>query len=393
MLQNLSWGNYLKNYMDGITSKIKDISLIGFADVLSKAIASVFWFYIASLLEPSSYGEITYAFSIAGITSAFALLGSSNTVTIYVAKKIPVESTLYFVTLLAGIASSIVLFLIFFDIGLSFLNITILIFSLVIAELLGNQLYKTYGKVVIIQKFLMVIITISFYHVFGETYIVLGIALSYFPFLFYIFKSFSSVKINFSLLRKKSNFLISNYAQTLSGAFGSSLDKIIVAPLFGFTILGNYSLGLQFLVLLTILPEVARKYLMAQESKGVVNRKLKIIIIMSSIFLAILGIFVGPPVMSYFFPKFIEAQDVIQILSISVIPTTIMMIYYTKFLGMEQSKHTLLISISRTLSQILLIIFLGNIYGINGIAFALVIASTVSAIYAICANQITKNKI
>lgn len=379
--------------MGNITSKIKDVSIIGFADILSKAIASIFWFYVASLLEPSSYGEITYVFSIAGITSGFALLGSSNTVSIYVAKKIPIESTLYFITLLAGIMSSIVLFFIFFDVGLSFLNIAILIFSLVIAELLGNQLYKTYSKVVIIQKILMVIISISFYHIFGEEYIVLGIALSYFPFLFYIFKTFSKVKINFSLLKKKSNFLVSNYAQTLSGAFGSSLDKIIIVPLFGFTILGNYSLGLQFLVLLTILPEVARKYLIAQESKGVVNRKLKFMLIASSVFLAILGIFAGPPVMSYFFPKFIEAQDVIQIVSISVIPTTIMMIYYTKFLGMEQGRHTLIISISRTSSQILFIIVLGSIYGINGIAFALVIASTISAIYAVYANQIIKNKI
>ena len=148
--------------MGNITSKIKDVSIIGFADILSKAIASIFWFYVASLLEPSSYGEITYVFSIAGITSGFALLGSSNTVSIYVAKKIPIESTLYFITLLAGIMSSIVLFFIFFDVGLSFLNIAILIFSLVIAELLGNQLYKTYSKVVIIQKILMVIISISF---------------------------------------------------------------------------------------------------------------------------------------------------------------------------------------------------------------------------------------
>jgi O-antigen/teichoic acid export membrane protein len=379
--------------MDGITGKIKDISSIGLADILSKAIASIFWFYIASLLDPSFYGEISYVFSIAGISSALALLGSSNTVTIYVAKKIPVESTLYFLTLVTGIISSIVLFLIFFDIGLSLLNIAILIFSLVVAEFLGNQLYKTYAKVIIIQKILMVTFAISFYHIFGEEFIVSGIALSYFPFIFYILRTFSKVKINFSLLRKKSKFLVSNYGQTLSGAFGSSLPNFIIAPLFGFTILGNYSLGLQFLVILTILPEVARKYLIAQESNGIVNRKLKFIIIISSILLAVLGVFAGPPVMSYFFPKFIEAQDIIQILSISVIPTTISIIYYTKFLGMEHSKHVLIISISRTASQSFFIILLGTLYGVHGIAFALVIASTISAIYAVYANQTTKNKI
>ncbi len=373
--------------MEGITDKIKNISSIGLADVLSKAIAAIFWFYIASLLEPSSYGEITYVFSIAGITSALALLGSSNTVTVYVAKKIPIESTLYFITLLTGIISSIVLFLIFFNLGLSFLNIAILIFSLVIAEFLGNQLYKTYSKVVIIQKIIMVITAISFYYVFGEDGIVPGIALSYFPFVFYLLKTFSKVKMNFSLLKKNSNFLISNYAQTLSGAFGSSLDKIIIAPLFGFTLLGNYSLGLQFLVVLTILPEVARKYLIAQESKRVVNKKLKVLLIFSSIILAILGVFAGPSVISYFFPKFIEAQDVIRIVSLSVIPTTIMMIYHTKFLGLEQGKYVLIISLFRTISQLVLIIVLGTMYGVNGIAASLVIASTISAIYAYFANR------
>ena len=244
--------------MDRITSKIKDISYIGFGDILSKAIAAIFWFYIASVLSPSYYGEISYVFSIAGISSAIALLGSSNTVTIYVAKKIPIESTLYFLTLVSGILSSIVLFLIFFDIGLSFLNITLLIFSLVIANFLGNQLYKTYAKVIIIQKILFVIFAISFYNIFGEEFIVLGIALSYFPFIFYIWKTFSKVKINFSLLKTKSNFLVSNYTQTLSAAFGGSLDKIIIAPMFGLTILGNYSLGLQFLTILTILPELQK---------------------------------------------------------------------------------------------------------------------------------------
>jgi len=373
--------------MGEITRKIKDISSVGIADVVSKGIAAIFWFYIASLLEPSNYGEITYVFSLAGVSSAVALLGSSNTITIYVAKKIHIESTLYFITLIAGLISSLVLFAIFLNLGLSFLNMGILIFSLITAEILGNQLYQTYGKVIIIQKILMVTIGISFYYIFGEVGIVPGIALSYFPFIYYIIKTFAKVKINFSILKNKSNFLISNYAQTLSGAFCSSLDKLIIAPLFGFALLGNYALGLQFLSILTLLPEVVRKYLMAQESKGLVNKKLKSLVIIGSIILAVLGIFAGPPVMSYFFPKFTEAQDVIRIVSISVIPTTIMMIYHTKFLGMEKGKYVLIISISRTASQMVFIIILGSLYGVNGLAAALVIASTISAIFAYVANQ------
>lgn len=373
--------------MGEITKKIKNISFVGIADIASKGIASIFWFYIASLLEPSSYGEIAYIFSLAGVSSAIALLGSSNTVTIYTAKKIHIESTLYFFTLITGLISSLVLFAIFLDLGLSFLNMGILIFTLITAEFLGNQLYQNYAKVVIFQKILMVTIGILFYNIFGEIGIVPGIALSYFPFVYYIIKTFSRVKINFSMLKDRSHFLINNYAQTLAGALTGSLDKIIIAPLFGFSLLGNYALGLQFLVLLTLLPEAVRKYLLAQESKGILNKKLKNLVIISSVLLAILGIFGGPPVMSYFFPKFIEAQDVIQIVSISVIPTTIMMLYYTKFLGMEQGKHLLILALSRTVSQIFFIIILGSMYGVNGIAASLVIASTISAIYAYFANQ------
>ena len=63
------------------------------------------------------------------------------------------------------------------------------------------------------------------------------------------------------------------------------------------------------------------------------------------------------------------------------------MIYHTKFLGMEEGKHVLIIALSRTISQIIFIIILGTLYGVNGIAGALVIASTISAIYAYVANQ------
>ena len=59
--------------MDGITGKIKDISSIGLADILSKAIASIFWFYIASQLGPENYGELTYLISIASLASGLSI--------------------------------------------------------------------------------------------------------------------------------------------------------------------------------------------------------------------------------------------------------------------------------------------------------------------------------
>ena len=65
--------------MAGI-KKIKDISAIGGADVFGTAMSAVFWFYLASQIEPSSYGEIHWFLGIAGIFSTIALFGTVNTV-------------------------------------------------------------------------------------------------------------------------------------------------------------------------------------------------------------------------------------------------------------------------------------------------------------------------
>ena len=45
----------------------KDVSTIGIVDIASNGIASIFWFYIASVLAPEEYGEISYIIAIAAI--------------------------------------------------------------------------------------------------------------------------------------------------------------------------------------------------------------------------------------------------------------------------------------------------------------------------------------
>ena len=62
--------------MDIRNKKIIDISSIGIADLLSAGIAGIFWFYIASILGPENYGEITYLLTIATLASGISLLGS-----------------------------------------------------------------------------------------------------------------------------------------------------------------------------------------------------------------------------------------------------------------------------------------------------------------------------
>ena len=373
--------------MDFISKKIKDISYITIADIVGAGISAIFWFYVAFTLGPEIYGEISYFISIAGLISTLSLLGASNTIIVYTAKNVRIQSTIYLLALSIGTIASLIVFFIFYNFGASFLILGYIIFALIIAQVLGKKIFLKYSKYVLTQRILMVVLSIGLYHIIGEEGILIGIPLSFTPYLWEFIKTFRISEINFNLLNQKRNFIINSYLQSLSGALSGSLDKLIIAPLFGFAILGNYSLGLQFLSLLTLIPIAVSRYLVPQDSTGNENKKIKKIIILFSVIVSILGITIGPLVISTLFSKFSVAENVIRIVSISVIPSTISMTYQTKFIGMEKSRLVLFSSLCWTVSQIFGIIILGNLFGVEGIALSLVIGTTAAATYSFFANK------
>ena len=250
--------------MGNIKKKIYDISSIGITDGVGLGIAAFFWFYIASELGPENYGELTFLISIAALVSGITLFGSHNTILVLAAKKIDIQATIYLITIIANVIGSIIIFALFFNLGISLLIIAYAMFSLVTFDLLGRKLYGNYMKYVIIQKILLVGFGIGFYYLIGENGILIGIAISHIHFIYHIVKSFKNSKVNFNLIRERKGFILNNFALSISGVFYGSLDKLIIGPLLGFAILGNYSLGLQFFSLLSILPSMATMYLFAQ---------------------------------------------------------------------------------------------------------------------------------
>lgn len=379
--------------MGKFRKKLTNLASIGIADVSAKGISAIFWFYVAAVLGPTGYGEIAYLLSVAMIASTVALLGAGNTLIVYTAKNVKIQSALYVLTLISGSITSIVVFFIFYDVGTSFLILGYVIFGLVTSELLGYKLYKNYSKYIITQRALMVVLSIGLFYIFGQEAILIGIALSFSPYIIGIIRGFKKTKINFNLIKERSNFLMNSYLHSVVATLNGSIDKIIIAPLVGFALLGNYSLGLQFLTLLQIIPMVVTKYIIPQDSTGIENRKLKKITILTSLGLAILGFTIGPFVISMIFPEFGEAEWVIQIVSLSIIPFTIVLMYQSKFLGQEKSSRLLFSSTIWVGTQILGIIILGSIYGINGIASAIVLGATASAIYVVIADELDKKKL
>jgi O-antigen/teichoic acid export membrane protein len=378
------------NKVNRILSKFKDLTTLGSANILSTAISGIFWFYVASLLGTTHYGEVSYFIAIAGIASAVSFLGAGTTTIVFTAKGEKILSTIFSITIISTAIASVILFILFKNFGVSLYVIGSLVFSLSTADILGQKLYKDYSKYLITQKLLFVGFALGFYYLIGPQGVILGYAVSFLPYFARIYRGFRESKINVSLIRPHFGFMMNSYVLDLSRTFSGQTDKLIVAPMLGFSLLGNYQLGLQFLSLLGLIPNIVYQYILPHDSTGKSNQKLKRATILVSVILAVSGIFLAPLVLPHLFPKFREAIDVIRIISLAIIPMSINLIYISKFLGGERSRIVLIGSGIYLLTQIFSIFTLGKIYGVNGVAGAYVLASFTEAIYLIVIDRVTR---
>ena len=370
--------------------QIKGLITIGSADIGGSVIGATFWFYMAATLDVKDYGEIAYLLSIAGIASAVSMTGASNTLMVYTAKNIKIQSAVYTISLSAAAITSIVVFLYFHNFGISLYIIGAVIFGLATAEILGSKKYLSYSRFLITQKILMVVFSIVLYYLIGIEGIIIGIALGYFHYIIRIYDGFKNSKIEFSTLKSKFGFMMNSFILNIANAFSGSFDKIIIAPILGFTLLGNYQLGIQVLSILLILPSISLKYMLPQEASGNPNIKLKTLTVLISILLTSCGIFLSPIIIPVLFAKYTEAVEIIQILSLSLIPISITVTYQSKFLSMEKSKIILIGALIYLSTQITLILFLGKMYGVNGMAAAFVLAATVECVFYVCVSKYVK---
>ena len=381
--------NIWKNFKDKIIGQ-KGLLSIGFADIVGSAISGLFWLYIASQLNPEIYGELIYFISIAGLAQMVSLLGSSNALTVYTAKNVKIQSTLFLISILAAAISLAIITIFLNRIDAGLLAVGFVVFSLVNSVILGKKLFVKYSKLVLSQKILTLILGLGLYFVFDVYGIIYGLALSYIPHLVIFVKEFSRTKIDFALLKPRKGFIINNYVMNLTSGLGGTLDKLIIAPVLGLALLGNYSLALQMFTMMMMFSAVVYKYLLPLDASGKSNKKIRQIAIIISIIMTILGVTILPNVIDWLFPKFIDAKDAIQIMSLGVVPGTISILYGSKFLGMEKSKIVMipkLVSLGIVIGGFL---YFGPIYGTVGLAWVIVTALTWESIFLFIMNRTLK---
>lgn len=363
------------------SSGLRGLGIIGITDITGNAISALFWFYMATLLGAEQYGQISYFLSIGSIVSTVSLLGSTNMLSVYLPKNVRLESTLSLISIMIGLAAFATLFFVFSNASIGTYVIGMIFVGLAGSEIIASRQYGSYPKYLIISKILMVVLSIGLYHMMGVNGVILGLGLAFFPYMGRIYKGFKESKIDFSLLRSRMGFMINSFILNLSSAFKGSIDKLIIAPLVGFTLLGNYQLGLQFLAVMNMLPLIVFKYILPQDAEGIPNKKLKRMTILSSVGITTLSIFLAPVVIPLLFSKYTAAIEVIQIVSISVVPFTISLIFMSEFLGNEKIRVILFGSGIFIAVLILSIVVLGRSFGINGIASGIVFADVAEAIF------------
>tara|TARA_B100001105_G_C22394106_1_gene445863 strand:+ start:1525 stop:2697 length:1173 start_codon:yes stop_codon:yes gene_type:complete len=370
---------------------LKSISQIGAATAGGNAIAAFFWIYMADFMGQEDYGELGYLLSIAGIASTISILGGQWTMSVYTAKGIQIESSLYFISIITSTISAAVLYFLFENVGISVYVVGLVVFNLFIAEILGKKQYKKYSKIFFSQKIILVALAIILYYILGVEGVLLAYGISYLVFTSRIISTLKNRDFNFELLRKRFKFWMNNYVYELSSTARNQIDILLIGPLFGFALLGNYFLGLQVLSLFLILPLIIFRYTLPEDSSGSSTKQIKIMAIVASIGLALLGIFVAPEIIPLVLPEYTDVIDLIPLLSIAIIPRTTTAMLMSGFLAKENNKYLVLGNVISISVLVLGILYFPQYFDVVGLAIAYVLGVTAQTIYLIVVHlRITK---
>jgi O-antigen/teichoic acid export membrane protein len=369
-----NWSNIRKKLF-----ALKGLALIGSADIIGNAVSSIFWLVVASLLLVEEYGEISYFIAIASL-GICCVVGSPETLMVFSTKHQKIIPTLLLLTLIFVVAASLIAFVIVQRFEIIFLIFSFIVLEVSITLLVGKKLYAKYSKFLLTQKTLQFAIGISLYFLLGVNGVLIGIALANFSLIPIFYKELRHYKIDLSLLKPKKEFIINTHMIYLISVLRRDIDKIIVVPILGFTVLGNFALTLQFFTIMMIISSISYKYLLPKDVSGEKNVKLKKFLILISIIIAFLGFVFSPFFIENFFTKFSESIIPIQIVSFAVIPTTISVILFSKILALEKSRFLIVANSVQLCVILIATIFLGILYGIIGVTIAFVLGNTVHAI-------------
>jgi len=362
-------------------TKHKDLMSLGSANFFASLIGALFWLYVAKIIDKTEYGEIGYLISFATLAGGLSLMGFGTLIAVFEPKKENVFPASYVIVVIASAIVAIIVFIFIQNIIVSFLVMGLASFEIIVQGILAKKQYKKSSKYFILRQMVSVGLAIFFFQIWGINGILFGYFLGTLIAFKELYPLMKNKKIEYSILRPKTRFILETFSLRISNIVYRWGDKLFVGALFGFTFLGSYYFATQYLRILYIFPKTITQYLLPQEAEGKKNKKLKLVLILVASLVALISIVAISYGVDIFFPKFTETILPIQIMSISVIPLTISQIQLIEYLGKGNSRMVLNANIFQVTLYFLLIIVLGESFGLMGIAFALLIPAALKPIF------------
>ena len=369
--------------------KLKKFSFVLVGRTVSTGMQGLFYIIFAFILGPESFGNLSYIISLAGVVGVISRFGLNQTVVVHQAKNnlMLVNQINLLAIIMISFGSVILLFI---DIFAALLCLAGTFFIMNIHNQLGIKQYKKFFLLNISKGILIIIFPIIFYSFFELYGIIIGMSIGY---LFCCFNFFRTIKLNFQfeLLRKNFKVILHNFGADTSSRLTQYVDKLMIAPILGFSSLGIYQLNLQILLALEVLPLGLNSFLLSEEASGEKHKKISLLVIASSIIIVISVILLAPYFISVFFSEFVEGVLDLQIIIISLIPLTIASILNAKLQARESTKigYSAIIRIGILLG---LIFVLGSTYGTIGLSFAVLISTITYTIFLFVVYKIENSE-
>jgi len=377
------------NRIKAIFNSQKGGVTLGFTTFSGSIIIGLFTIFVAQLLGPEDYGKVSYFFSIASIGVAISSFGAGGFLLVYLSKGIKIFSTISLITLVSSLIIATVIIVIVKESSIGILIIGLTIFELTISELLAKKLYSKHMKYFLTQKLFLIVLSVLFYFIWGPSGFIFGYGISMFPSLIRIYLGFKESKIDLNLIKNRLNFIWQNYFLTLFRRTYAYVDRLLIVPLFGFTLLGNYELAMQIIILANVFSVFLASYILPKDARNESTRKIKFFGIIISVIISIIVIFLAPITLPLFFPQYQESIVLVPIMGMSIIPHTLIILHISKFLGSEKTRPVLISSLLHLGVLISAIVVLTSIYSTIGLVVAFVLAEIVESLFLLIMHKKT----
>lgn len=364
-------------------------ALMSVVNVLTSVLGAVFYLYFAAIVSIQDYGKVNYVISFALTAYAISSMGMDTTIMTFVPKigrRILFEC--YSIILISTVTVSLVTGILFREFTASIMIFSVMAYSISLVELVTLSRYKEYTMLSLGSKISQICLSLSFFYWIGLDGFLLGYSISYLIFGYRFLLGLKNFSLNFHELRGKWRFVMQVYGAGTSYTLLSYLDKIVVGLVFDYFLLGSYQLSFQVFTFLSILPHTLFNYLLPHQARGLHKKRIKILgftLICGIVLLAVLTI---PVALPYAFPKYTHVVTAIQIMAFAIIPLTLVSFLRSNILAeTKQTASMLYAGLISLTTEIVSIIVLGSLFGINGVSSALLLTMTIEFIFLLIANR------